>query len=98
MISMRNILAVAALLLPIGAALGTDAGTSDAFGSSTLKAFRPVHSSKLHHLFSRLSLVNLIIPKVVNLREARNLLRSYLSRVSQAMWRFGTAAGQSLEG
>jgi hypothetical protein len=33
----------------------TDAGISDAFGSSTLKAFRPVHSSKLHHLFSRLS-------------------------------------------
>jgi hypothetical protein len=33
-----------------------DAGVSDAFGSSTLKASRPVHSSKLHHLFSRLSL------------------------------------------
>jgi hypothetical protein len=36
--------------------LRIDAGVSDAFGSSTLKAFRPVHSSKLHHLFSRLSL------------------------------------------
>ena len=36
--------------------LRTDAGISDAFGSSTLKAFRPVHSSKLHHLFPRLSL------------------------------------------
>ena len=35
--------------------LRTDAGISDAFGSSTLKVFRPVHSSKLHHLFSRLS-------------------------------------------
>src|SRR4051794_32619069 len=34
----------------------TGARISDAFGSSTLKAFRPVHSSKLHHLFSRLSL------------------------------------------
>jgi hypothetical protein len=33
----------------------TGAGISDAFGSSTLKAFRLVHSSKLHHLFSRLS-------------------------------------------
>ena len=37
--------------------LRTDAGISDAFGSSTLKAFRPVHSSKLHHLFLRLSLM-----------------------------------------
>src|SRR5688572_25915858 len=37
--------------------VGTDAGISDAFGSSTLKAFRPVHSSKLHYLFLRLSLV-----------------------------------------
>ena len=36
----------------------TDAGISNAFGSSTLKAFRPVHSSKLHHLFPRLSLGN----------------------------------------
>ena len=36
-------------------ALRTDAGISDTFGSSTLETFRPVHSSKLHHLFSRLS-------------------------------------------
>jgi hypothetical protein len=36
--------------------LRTDAEISDAFGSSILKAFRPVHSSKLHHLFPRLSL------------------------------------------
>jgi predicted dinucleotide-binding enzyme len=35
--------------------LRTDAGISDPFGSSTLKASHPVHSSKLHHLFSRLS-------------------------------------------
>jgi hypothetical protein len=33
------------------ALLRTDAGISDAFGSSTLKTFRPVLSSKLHHLF-----------------------------------------------
>jgi hypothetical protein len=35
--------------------LRQDAEISDPFGSSTLKAFRPVHSSKLHHLFPRLS-------------------------------------------
>ena len=33
----------------------TDARISDAFGSSTLEEFRPIHSSKLHQLFSRLS-------------------------------------------
>ena len=38
----------------------TDAGISDAFDSSTLKAFRPVHSSKLHHLFLRLSLAPML--------------------------------------
>src|SRR5918994_6343125 len=41
---------------PAERCLRTDAGISDAFGSSILKAFRPVHSSKLHHSFSRLSL------------------------------------------
>ena len=51
---MRTVLTV--LLILFAPAVRTDAGISDAFGSSTLKAFRPVHSSKLHHLFSRLSL------------------------------------------
>jgi nicotinamidase-related amidase len=42
---------------PVGTeTVRTDAGISDAFGSSILRASRPVHSSKLHHLFSRLSL------------------------------------------
>ena len=35
--------------------LRTDAEISDAFGSCTLKALCPVHSSELHHLFPRLS-------------------------------------------
>src|SRR4051812_30675927 len=38
-------------------AVRTDAEISDAFGSCTLKALCPVHSSELHHLFPRLSLV-----------------------------------------
>src|SRR4051794_20062977 len=36
--------------------LRQDAEISDAIGSPTPRAFRTIHSSKLHHLFPRLSL------------------------------------------
>jgi hypothetical protein len=50
---LRPVALIGTSIVPMG--LRTDAGISDAFDSSTLKAFRPVHSSKLHHLFLRLS-------------------------------------------